>query len=59
MYRYANFYFAKIDNCDTKKLRSPLKKWEAVIQKYTPGYKIVIYPSFEDGRISIMIRVKG
>jgi acetaldehyde dehydrogenase (acetylating) len=51
--------FAKVDFCDTKKLIQPIKDIEKVIQKYTPGYKVVIYPTFENGRIAIMIRVKG
>ena len=32
---------------------------EERIQKYVPGYKIVVPPVFENGRIMVMVRVQG
>lgn len=51
--------FAKVDDCDVSVLEKPLKEMELEIQKYVPGYKIVVAPVFENGRIMVMVRVKG
>jgi len=51
--------FAKIAKCDMTKLIKSVKEMEIIIQKYTPGYKVVVGPVFENGRIMVMIRVKG
>ena len=32
---------------------------EQVIQKYVPGYKVIIYPVYENGRVLVMVKCKG
>jgi acetaldehyde dehydrogenase (acetylating) len=51
--------FAKVKDCDAKKLEAPIREMEERIQKYVPGYKIVVPPVFENGRIMVMVRVQG
>lgn len=51
--------FAKVKECDTKLLEGPIFAMERNIQKYVPGYKIVVPPVFENGRIMVMVRVQG
>ena len=51
--------FAKVKDCDTSKLQRPIREMEEKIQMYVPGYKIVVPPVFENGRIMVMVRVQG
>lgn len=51
--------FAKVKDCDAKKLELPIRAMEERIQKYVPGYKVVVPPVFENGRIMVMVRVQG
>jgi acetaldehyde dehydrogenase len=51
--------FASVKECDAKKLEAPIRLMEAQIQKYVPGYRVVVPPVFENGRIMVMVRVQG
>lgn len=51
--------YALIGECDINKLTIPLDKMVQQIQSYVPGYRIAIKPVFENGRIIVMVRVKG
>lgn len=51
--------FAKVRECDAKKLEAPIREMEEKIQTYVPGYRIVVPPVFENGRIMVMVRVQG
>jgi acetaldehyde dehydrogenase (acetylating) len=51
--------FAAVKNCDISKIVKPIRDMEAQIQQYVPGYRIVVPPVFENGRIMVMVRVQG
>ena len=51
--------FAKVDSCDIDKVRVSIEQCVSDIQKYVPGYKLVVEPVYESGRIMVMVRVKG
>ena len=50
--------FAKTDFLDIKALNKELNPIVAEIQRYVPGYDIISKPIHENGRASIMIKVK-
>lgn len=51
--------FAKVKNPDIEKLNLVVKKIAAQVQKYVPGYEIIVNPIMENDRIVVMVRVKG
>lgn len=51
--------FAKTDHLDIKALNKELNPIVADIKKYVPGYELILEPTYENGRASIMIRVIG
>lgn len=51
--------FAKIDNPDIGKLTHAVKEMVAKVQKYVPGYQLILPPTLEGGRVVIMVRVQG
>lgn len=51
--------FAKTDTCDLGKVTIAINEMVENIQKYVPGYRLVVSPVFESGRIMIMVRVNG
>ena len=51
--------FAKIDKPDMDALNSELYLYIKKIKTYVPGYELLAKPLFENGRIIIMVRVKG
>lgn len=51
--------FAKVDNCDLDKVKSAVEICVSNIQKYVPGYKIVVDPVFNQESLMLMIRVEG
>ncbi|OCH37516.1 acetaldehyde dehydrogenase (acetylating) [Aliivibrio fischeri] len=51
--------FAKVDSCDIEIVKIAIKQCVAEIQKYVPGYKLIVEPVYESGRIMVMVRVKG
>ncbi len=51
--------FAKVGNPDIPKLTAVLLKLVVNIQKYVPGYEIILGPIVENGRIVVMVRVRG
>ena len=51
--------FAKSDRCDLDKVTIAINECVTRIQKYVPGYRLVIGPVFESGRIMVMVRVSG
>lgn len=46
-------------NPDLKKIRKSIKVMEKKINKYVPGYKIIVPPVLENNRIFITVRVRG
>jgi len=51
--------FAKVENCDVEKLFKPVEEMAEKIRTYVPGYKVVVPPVFENGRVMVMVRVQG
>lgn len=51
--------FAKIDNVNINDLRKEVSMVVEKIQKYVPGYTLVVDPLYENGRVVIMVRVRG
>lgn len=54
-----NTVYALIDNPKMDKISKKIKKVEAEIQKYVPGYKIVLEPVYENGRVTTTLQVVG
>jgi acetaldehyde dehydrogenase len=50
---------AKVKNPDMEKVKSAVAEMEKKLQRYVPGYKIVVPPVYENNRIIIMVRVRG
>lgn len=50
---------AKVAEPNMSALAPKIKGMVAVIQKYVPGYKLVVEPTLENGRILMMVRVQG
>jgi acetaldehyde dehydrogenase len=54
-----NTIYAKIDNPKIVELNKEIASIAKKIQKYVPGYKVVLGPIAENGRLTTMIEVKG
>jgi acetaldehyde dehydrogenase len=50
---------AKLARPDLDRLRPVVEKMVATIQRYVPGYELVVPPVYEHNRIVIMVRVTG
>jgi len=51
--------FAKVKHPDISKLSEVLLPLVEKIRKYVPGYEIILGPIIENGRIVVMVRVRG
>ncbi len=51
--------FATVAHPDLKKLRPAIDAAITKIQSYVPGFELVVPPSLQDGRITIMVKVRG
>jgi acetaldehyde dehydrogenase len=51
--------FAKVENPDLESLIPAVNKMVKNIQSYVPGYELLVGPTLENGRIAVMVRVKG
>ncbi|OGT56661.1 MAG: acetaldehyde dehydrogenase (acetylating) [Gammaproteobacteria bacterium RIFCSPHIGHO2_12_FULL_42_10] len=51
--------FAKVKNPQIEKLRHAVGAIAEQIQRYVPGYAIIVPPMIENDRIVVMVRVKG
>jgi acetaldehyde dehydrogenase len=54
-----NTVYALIQNPDLEKLKAKIAETEKEIQKYVPGYKVILGPLYEDGRLIVMVQVEG
>lgn len=54
-----NTVYAMIDNPDMDAICDAVFKVEKEIQKYVPGYKVVLGPVYENGRVTTSIEVTG
>lgn len=51
--------FAKVNNPDIEMLRTEVNNMVDKIRTYVPGYRLIVGPIYENGRIVIMVRVRG
>lgn len=51
--------FAKVKKANIEELKLVVNNIAAKVQKYVPGYKIIVAPMMENDRIVVMVRVKG
>lgn len=51
--------FAKVNNPDIEKLKPAIDTMVRRIQKYVPGYQLIVHPVLENNRIVIMVKVQG
>jgi acetaldehyde dehydrogenase len=51
--------FAQVENPDMDILISAVDTMVSKIQKYVPGYSLLVPPIYENGRIAIMVKVQG
>lgn len=54
-----NTIFALIDHPDIMAIREKVKETEKEIRKYVPGYKIIVEPVYENGRVTTSLEVTG
>ncbi|MDO4343722.1 MAG: acetaldehyde dehydrogenase (acetylating) [Eubacteriales bacterium] len=54
-----NTLYALIDNPDMAAIRKSVKEMEKKIRQYVPGYKIVMEPVYENGRVTTSLQVVG
>lgn len=54
-----NTVYAVIDNPDMKAISETVKKMEKTIQEYVPGYKVILGPLYENGRVTLSVEVTG
>lgn len=51
--------FAQVDDPDLPRLTEAVQDMVARIQEYVPGYQLVVPPTYENGRLVIMVKVQG
>jgi acetaldehyde dehydrogenase (acetylating) len=51
--------FAKVKRPDMARLREEIDSMVAKIQKYVPGYNLLVAPTIEANRVVVMVRVRG
>lgn len=54
-----NTIYALIDNPNMKEIKKRVEEIEHNIKKYVPGYKILVDPIYEGGRVTISLQVSG
>lgn len=54
-----NTIYALIDNPDMDEICKSVKAAEKSLQKYVPGYKVVLGPTFVNGKVITSIEVRG
>jgi acetaldehyde dehydrogenase (acetylating) len=54
-----NTVFAKADEVDLPALRAAVDEMVARIQRYVPGYRLVVPPLHENGRIAMTVQISG
>lgn len=47
------------EDVDVESLKKPVEEMATIIQKYVPGYEVVVPPVFENGRIFVMVKCRG
>lgn len=51
--------YARVKSPDMDRLRSSIDEMVDRIQKYVPGYQVIVPPVFENGCLSMLVKVQG
>ncbi len=51
--------FSKVKNLNMESFCNAVKKIELEVQRYVPGYKVLLNPLIENNRIIVIVQVKG
>ena len=54
-----NTVYALIDHPDMEKITQAVRRVEEEIRRYVPGYRIVLGPVYEGGRVTVSLEVTG
>lgn len=54
-----NTIYMKIDKPNIDAMIEAVKIMETEVQKYVPGYKVLLCPTYENGRVTTMVQVTG
>jgi len=54
-----NTVFMLIDNPDIKKIQASVAVMVKNVQQYVPGYNLILAPTLENGRVTMMVQVDG
>lgn len=54
-----NTVYALIDKPDMDKISATVQETEQRIREYVPGYKVVLGPIYENGRVTVSVEVVG
>lgn len=54
-----NTVFAKTDEADLEALADAVHEMVARVQRYVPGYRLVVPPLYEGGRIAMTVQIRG
>lgn len=54
-----NTVYALIDHPDMEAITSAVKDMEQKIRKYVPGYRVILGPIYENGRVTTSVEVTG
>ncbi|BBN58981.1 acetaldehyde dehydrogenase (acetylating) [Hydrogenovibrio marinus] len=49
----------EVDNPNIKKIELEIDQMVSRIQRYVPGYKLVLHPTYDSGRLLVTVRVQG
>ena len=51
--------FARVANPDIEAFTAKLREIVADIQRYIPGYQVLVWPKLDNGRVVTMVKVTG
>jgi acetaldehyde dehydrogenase len=51
--------FATVDECNLDEVKRTVDLYVKKLQTYVPGYRVVVGPTFESGRLMVTVRVSG
>lgn len=54
-----NTIFFQIDNPDMRRITRSVRNMVRAVQEYVPGYKLILEPTEENGRVTVMVQVTG
>lgn len=54
-----NTIYALIENPNMEKIRESVAKMVLRLQEYVPGYRVILEPTFENGRVTTTVEVLG